>query len=177
MAIKPMSEFDRFLILFDRMFDFVETYIHKTPADKYEWIPIDGPGVSFGDRLENITIKGLYVHLITSEDGFVRSLLEIEDHGEIPLPINKSLNDKVYDGDFITLGREIHQNCMEMLKTLSSKELAKTVWFQGGEYSMMGFLWAMYSHYAYHLGNIDIYMRQGDMKPTAFFNFTQSEMA
>ena len=75
MAIMPMTEFDRFMRLFDRMFDFVETYIHKTPNDKYEWIPLDGPGVSFGDRLENITIKGLYVHLTTSEDGFVRSLL------------------------------------------------------------------------------------------------------
>ena len=106
MAIMPMSEFDRFLIMFDRMFDFVETYIIKTPEDKYEWIPIDGPGVSFGDRLENITIKGLYVHLTASEDGFVRSILDIEDGGEIPLPINQKLTNEIYDGDIIVMGRE-----------------------------------------------------------------------
>ena len=177
MAIMPMTEFDRFMRLFDRMFDFVETYIHKTPNDKYEWIPLDGPGVSFGDRLENITIKGLYVHLTTSEDGFVRSLLSTEDGGEILLPINQELTNSVYDGDFVAMGREIHENCMEMLKGISPEDLTKTVWFQGGEYSAMGFLWTLYGHYAYHLGNIDTYMRQGDMKPTAFYNFTEPEMA
>ena len=64
-----------------------------------------------------------------------------------------------------------------MLKGMSPEDLTKTVWFQGGEYSAMGFLWTLYGHYAYHLGNIDTYMRQGDMKPTAFYNFTESEMA
>ena len=178
MPIMPMSEFDRFLVMFDRLFDFVETYIHKTPEDKYEWIPVDGPGVSFGDRLENITIKGLYVHLTCSEDGFTRSLLSVEDGGEIPLPINKPLENEVYEGEFVARGREIHENCMKMLRDEVTPEmLTKTVWFQGGEYSAMGFLWAMYAHYAYHLGNIDTYMRQGDMNPTAFFNFPQSEMA
>ncbi len=177
MPIMPMTEFERFLIMFDRLFDFVETYIHKTPEDKYEWIPVDGPGVSFGDRLENITIRGLYVHLTCSEDGFTRSLLSIEDGGEIPLPINKELENEVYEGNFVARGRELHENCMEMMKELTPEDLTKTVWFQGGEYSVMGFLWAMYAHYAYHLGNIDTYMRQGDMNPTAFFNFPQSEMA
>lgn len=178
MAIMPMSEFDRFLVMFDRMFDFVETYIHKTPDDKYEWIPIDGPGVSFGDRLENITIKGLYVHLTSSEDGFTRSLILTEDGGEIPLPINPELTNNIYDGDFVAMGREVHENCMEMLREgMTPENLSKTVWFQGSEYSGMGFLWAMYAHFAYHLGNIDTYMRQGDMNPTAFFNFPQSEMA
>lgn len=177
MPILPMSEMDRFLIMFDRMFDFVETYILKTPEDKYEWIPVDGPGVSFGDRLENITIKGLYVHLTTSEDGFVKSVRDTPDGGEIPIPINKELTNAVYDGDFIAMGREIHLNSMEILRELTQRDLAKTVWFQGGEYSVMGFLWALYGHYAYHLGNIDTYMRQGDMNPTAFFNFTESEMA
>ena len=177
MTIIPMSEFERFLIMFDRMFDFVETYVNKTPTDKYEWIPIDGPGVSFGDRLENITIKGLYVHLTTSEDGFIRSLISVEDGGEIPLPINQQLTNEVYDGDFIAMGRDIHENCMVMLRGIKVTDLTKTVWFQGGEYSAMGFLWALYAHYAYHLGNIDTYMRQGDMKPTAFFNFPESKMA
>jgi len=177
MTIMPMSEFERFLIMFDRLFDFVETYIHKTPEDKYEWIPVEGPGVSFGDRLDNITIRGLYVHLTTSEDGFIRSLLEVEDGGEIPLPINNELSNEVYSGDFIKRGREIHENCMEMIKGIGARQLTKTVWFQGGEYSAMGFLWALYAHYAYHLGNIDTYMRQGDMNPTAFFNFPQSDMA
>jgi len=64
-----------------------------------------------------------------------------------------------------------------MLRELGPEQLARTVWFQGCEYSVMGFLWAIYAHYAYHLGNIDTYMRQGDMGPTAFFNFTHSEMA
>ncbi|MBT5074937.1 MAG: hypothetical protein HOJ34_01645 [Kordiimonadaceae bacterium] len=177
MAIMPMSEFDRFLIMFDRLFDFVETYVRKTPEDKYDWKPIEGPGVSFGDRLDDVTIKSLYVHLTTSEDGFIRSLVEMEDVMEIPIPTNKKLSNKLFKGDFIALGRELHLESMARLRELSPEQLSKTVWFQGCEYSVMGFLWALYGHYAYHLGNIDTYMRQGDMGPTAFFNFTHSEMA
>lgn len=172
-----MSEFERFLIMFDRLFDFVETYVRKTPEDKYEWKPVDGPGVSFGDRLDDVTIKSLYIHLVTSEDGFIRSIVEMEDVAEIPIPKNKRLVNKLFKGDFITLGRELHLESMASLRELEAEQLARTVWFQGCEYSVMGFLWAIYGHYAYHLGNIDIYMRQGDMGPTAFFNFTQSEMA
>ena len=108
MAIMPMSEFDRFMIMFDRIFDFVETYIHLTPEDKYDWKPVEGPGVSFGDRLDDVTIKSLYIHLTTSEDGFVRSICSLEDGNEIPLPINKKLSRKLDKGDFITLGRELH---------------------------------------------------------------------
>jgi uncharacterized damage-inducible protein DinB len=177
MAIMPMSEFDRFMILFDRLYDFTETYILKTPEDKYDWKPVDGPGVSFGDRLDDVTIKSLHIHLTVSEDGFVRSICEMGEDREIPLPINKKLATKLDKGDFITLGRELHMNSMKMLKELSAEELAGTVWFQGCKYSVMGFLWALYAHYAYHLGNIDTYMRQGDMNPTAFFNFTNPRMA
>lgn len=177
MAILPMSEFDRFLIMFDRMFDFVETYIHKTPEDKYDWQPVEGPGVSFGDRLDNVTIKSLYIHLTASEDGFIRALCDPDRGIEMPIPINKKLTNKLLKGDFVKLGRELHEECMVMLKELSPEMLADTVWFQGSEYTTMGFLWALYGHYAYHLGNIDTYMRQGDMGPTAFFNFTKTEMA
>lgn len=172
-----MTEFDRFLIMFDRLFDFVETYIEKTPEDKYDWKPIDGPGVCFGNRLEDVTIKSLYIHLTTSEDGFIRSLIEVEDGAEIAIPVNKKLSKKLDQGDFIVLGRELHENAMTTLKDLGAESLSRIVWFQGCEYSVMGFLWALYGHYAYHLGNIDTYMRQGDMKPTAFFNFTNSQMA
>ncbi|MBT5185828.1 MAG: DinB family protein, partial [Kordiimonadaceae bacterium] len=152
MAIMPMSEFDRFMILFDRLYDFTETYVYKTPEDKYDWKPVEGPGVSFGDRLDDVTIKSLHIHLTVSEDGFVRSICEIEEGNEIPLPINKQLSKKLDNGDFITLGRELHTNCMQMLKRLTPEEISRTVWFQGCEYSVMGFLWALYAHYAYHLG-------------------------
>ena len=103
MAIMPMSEFDRFMILFDRLYDFTETYVYKTPEDKYDWKPVEGPGVSFGDRLDDVTIKSLHIHLTVSEDGFVRSICEIEEGNEIPLPINKQLSKKLDNGDFITL--------------------------------------------------------------------------
>jgi uncharacterized damage-inducible protein DinB len=177
MAIMPMTEKDRFLILFDRLFDFVETYIKKTPEDKYDWKPVEGPGVSFGDRLEDVTIKSLYIHLVTSEDGFVRSITEMEDDWEIPIPINKELSQKLDQGDFISLGRELHEVSMQRLMGLTAEELSNSVMFQGCEYTAMGFLWVLYGHYAYHLGNIDIYMRQGNMDPTAFFNFPKTEMA
>ena len=43
--------------------------------------------------------------------------------------------------------------------------------------SGMGLLWGMYSHRAYHLGNIDLYMRQGDMNAPDFFTMEPTMMA
>ena len=35
---------------------------------------------------------------------------------------------------------------------------------------MMELLWAMYAHRAYHLGNIDIYLRRSDTPAPNFFS-------
>ena len=39
------------------------------------------------------------------------------------------------------------------------------------------FLWAAYAHRAFHIGNIDIYLRQADVVAPEFFEFNPATMA
>jgi hypothetical protein len=41
----------------------------------------------------------------------------------------------------------------------------------------MGFLWGIYSHRSYHLGNIDIFMREADEPAPDFFSNFRQQMA
>ena len=47
----------------------------------------------------------------------------------------------------------------------------------GRTWSVMGFLWAAYAHRAFHIGNIDIYLRQADVVAPEFFEFNPAVMA
>ena len=55
--------------------------------------------------------------------------------------------------------------------------LEKRVSFVGREWSGMGLLWGMYAHRAFHVGNIDIYLRQSDVVGPEFFEFEPVMMA
>jgi len=44
-------------------------------------------------------------------------------------------------------------------------------------WSVMGFLWGLFGHRAYHLGNIDIYVRQADTPAPDFYSFNPKQMA
>ncbi len=46
-----------------------------------------------------------------------------------------------------------------------------------GRITVKGLLWGMYAHRAFHVGNIDIYLRQSDVITPEFFEFTPLQMA
>jgi hypothetical protein len=82
-------------------------------------------------------------------------------------------------GDVVAEAAKLHQEDMSRLRSYDDDVLRKTVRFAGDDtiWSVMGFLWSLYAHRAYHLGNIDIYIRQADVPAPDFYSFQPKEMA
>jgi uncharacterized damage-inducible protein DinB len=74
---------------------------------------------------------------------------------------------------------QLHEQNIRTLRGFDEATLDKTVRFAGDEslWSVMGFLWGLYAHRAYHLGNIDIYLRQADAPAPDFDSFAPKAMA
>ena len=173
------AELGRFLVLFDRLVAETDLWMANTPPDRLDWVPIDTPRVRFGDRLTKVTIKSLYVPMAVAEHKWSRDLSVCEDGETLQLPRDPKLAERVMEGDFMANAREMHRQDMEILGAIPEQQLAKRMTFAGDDsrWTVMGFLWGMWGHRAYHLGNLDIYLRQSDSETPDFFSFNPKNMA
>jgi len=56
-------------------------------------------------------------------------------------------------------------------------KLATNIQWVDRDWTVMGFLWGIYSHRSYHLGNIDIYLREADEQAPDFFSTFRQTLA
>jgi len=171
------SEFERFLILFDQLAQFCESWLDRMPPDKLDWAPIENASMRFGDRVSRITVKGLVIHVAIGEQHWVDGIAAATDGEVIPIPKNKALEAALAAGDWRQATRDMHRRNMERLRAYTPADLARKVVFADHTYTGMGLLWSMHAHRAFHLGNIDIYLRQTDTVSPDFFRFPSDVMA
>ena len=152
-------------MLFDRLFGETSLWIERTPPEKLDRLPVDNANVRFGDRVSRVTIKNLYIHIAVAEYEAIRNLKRCATGERLPLPRNPDLSDALADGDLVAGAVQLHEQNMKTLRGFDDAVLGKTVRFAGDEsvWSVMGFLWGLYAHRAYHLGNIDTYLRQAEV--------------
>jgi uncharacterized damage-inducible protein DinB len=171
------AELQRFLVLFDRMVTYTEAWLDRMDPAKLEWMPVENPSMRFGDRVGRITVKGLIVHLIVGECYWVRRIRDCAPGEEIGVPRDPDLARSVTEGDFRAEAARLHAGNLAALRGYTAAELEKPVKFVGRDWTGMGLLWGMYAHRAFHLGNIDIYLRQSDVIAPEFFEFNPPAMA
>lgn len=177
MAFNLQAERDRFLTLFDRLAGSTAQMVEAMPAEKREAVPIESPSVRFGDRISRVTAKDLFIHTIVAEHCWARDLSNCGDSDVIALPRDAALMQDLAGTDYLTRAKSIHANNLAIFARLDEKQLAKSITFNGSGWTVMGLLWGIYSHRAFHLGNIDIYVRQFGTEPIDFFNFANQAMA
>lgn len=171
------SEHQRFLTLYKRMIEHMGLWIERTPADKLDWMPIETSAMRFGDRVSRITVKGLVVHTVVGEHHWSEFLLACEDGATMPPPKGSPLTAKFEADGFGQTTRKYQAETFENFGKLDAAQLAKSVVWSGRTWSVMGFLWGVYAHRAFHLGNIDTYLRQADVVAPEFFQFNPVQMA
>lgn len=174
------EELNRFLRLFDGLVVSSNSWMMGTPREKQNWVPFDNPNMKFGDRISTITIRSVYIHTIVGEHFWARALKACEAGGTVKfnsdsvVALTKKLSDS---SDLVADAMKLHGENMGLFGSYSDEDLAKTITWSGSEWTVMGFLWAIYSHRSYHLGNIDIFMREADEKAPDFFSNFQPVMA
>lgn len=165
------EEFTRFLALFDSMVRYSHRWIALMDEQKLDWAPIENPSMRFGSRLSRITVRGLLIHCALAERNFVARILESAPGATVPLPNDPVAAARFENTDLQQTALTLHEENMAALKSYRAEDLTKKLQFVGREWTGMGLLWGMYAHRSFHLGNIDIYLRQSDVVAPEFFEF------
>lgn len=171
------DEFNRFLTLFDRLVRYSDQWVARTAPDKLDWAPIENASTRFGARVARITVRSLLVHTVLAERNWIRRIAEAGPDAEIALPNDPAAAARFEGADLRSTALALHEENMAALQGYGPQDLARTVHFVGRQWTGMGLLWGMYAHRAFHVGNIDIYLRQSDVEGPEFFEFTPMLMA
>lgn len=164
-AARPAGEFERFLMMWDRSIHRFETIIGQVTQEAYRQVPVPGDANYLGDRVGEIMIDTLVRHLVVAERHWFRFVLDCADGASIPKPegiVAAAELNHDEAGDFYR--KEVGAAFAD-LKKIDRRQLEKTVSWGGGTYTVMGFLWTILSHHTYHLGQIDLLMRQQGIYP------------
>ncbi len=173
------SELQRFLTLFDKLVGETVLWIEKTPEKFLDWTPPSDSGIHYGTRLRHASIKTLFVHMAVADNVWAKALRDCAPGDTIPLPRDMNFFHANLDGDFVKNTQILHAETMGIMAGLSPETLGKDVLFAGDKstWTAMGFLWGIWGHRSYHLGNLDMLVRIRVGDAPDFFSFGGGQMA
>lgn len=90
----------------------------------------------------------------------------------ISVPKNVKIIEGISDGEaLINKYKELYKKGVSVLNSYNKLDLEKHVSFFNRKYTGMGFLWIIFGHHSYHLGQIDMIMRQNNINPTEYMEW------
>ena len=156
-----MSEFERFISLFEQEVLHTMDYLNMLDDAHWHAIPCDAETLYLGTRVNKITISALTRHLINAEKHWLENIDALPAGASMSLPGKATFLEGIADGPaLIEAYRAGHETNMQQLRQLPAATLEKEIMFTGRRYTVMGFLWSILGHHAYHLGQMDLLMRQ-----------------
>lgn len=157
------SELERFIGLYDDIVRATDRWLAAMPLERLDWEP---PGEMGG---VGMSLRSSYVHLLVSEHDHIRDLCDCRD-GEALGPLDKALTGRLMASrDLAGEAEAMHEANLARLHGLAPAELDKRVGRSGRDWTGMEFLWSLYAHRAFHLGNIDVVVRSAEVRPPAFY--------
>ena len=79
----------------------------------------------------------------------------------------------IHTVDYLNMLKEEQWNAIP--PDLAVSDLEKEFSFVGRRYTGMGILWAMFGHHAYHLGQLDLLMRQLNFIAPEYMEWSETE--
>lgn len=169
-------ERDRFLQLFDQLFEHTLNYVARVDDAGYAVVPIDSPVMFLGTRVNTINIGGLVRHLMLAEAHWFDSLATAQDGAVIPFPSNAAVLAGVSNGaPLIERYRQSYAEARPKVAQLTDADLEKTVSFAKRSYTGMGLLWSIHGHHGFHVGQLDLLMRQQGIEPPEYMEWPKAQ--
>ena len=170
-----MNEFERFCSLFDQEIRHTFDYLSLLEPGHWTGIPANSDALFLGSRIQKITVSALVRHLMHTEKTWIGRLETLAPGGVLPLPGPPAGLDTIADGkDLVEAYRHLHADNLAALARLSPETLTKELVFVDRRYTGMGFLWSVLGHHAYHLGQIDLVMRQQGTEAPEFMEWPET---
>ncbi|MFV2039288.1 MAG: hypothetical protein ACC660_03505 [Acidimicrobiales bacterium] len=171
------NEKGRFLTFYDRLVNFAHDFVLRLPSEMLHWQPDTEADMRFGERVEDVTVESLYLHLVVGEHLWTRNLRDCVEGDIIPLPIDKDMTARLASGDYLADSLMMHGENLDIIAAFDDAHMARSLLFSDRKWSVQGFLWAIYGHRNYHIGNIDTYCRLAGAPAPDYFQFDPVEMA
>ena len=170
-----MQELERFTSLFEQ--EVVHTLEYLKDLSPAQWlaVPRDSKALFIGTRINKITISALVRHLINAEQYWIEEISTRPTGVTIGLPGEPTGLDGVADGTaLIEAYREALEQNQRVLRHLKPSDCDKAFVFAGRHYTGMGLLWSILGHHAYHLGQIDLLMRQQGLNALEYMEWPET---
>jgi uncharacterized damage-inducible protein DinB len=155
-----MTERERWNRLFRQQLSHTNDFLAVLRPEDWRAVPRDSDTLFLGTRVRRITIGALVGHLITAEENWLGELHAVSEGGDIPIPRAEALDALPQDERLAETYRAAINRISGLAEQLTEADLKKTVTFGGRRYTGMGLLWAVLAHHSFHLGQIDLVMRQ-----------------
>ena len=170
------AELARFEDLFKQLLRHTMGFVAMVPpGDGYQKVPITTLSMFLGKRTNTINISALIKHLLIAETHWFNVLRGMQASTTIPFPENSASLDAMAD---VTLASEYEdqiRRALDAFLDVGHEKLGFTVKFDDRSYSVAGFLWTIHAHHAYHLGQIDLILRQMDVYPPEFMQWQETK--
>lgn len=171
-----MSEPNRFLALFDQVVDQTIAFAELVDRAGYAAVPVDTPALFLGTRVDKITIGALVRHLLLAEAHWFEQVRDVSPGGVIPFPSNAAALEGIPDGaPLLETYRRSYAERRSQLEALTEADLTKEIVFAGRRYTVIGFLWTVLGHHSFHLGQIDLLMRQQGIEPPEYMEWPEDQ--
>ena len=156
-----MNELERFISLFNQAVIHTFDYLDLVKPEQWGAIPCDSDALFLGTRINKITVGALTRHLMNAESHWFGQIAPLAAGATMPLPSAPVSPQEAEDGTWlIEAYRTAHKGNLDKIQALTPVVLEKEIFFTGRRYTGIGFLWSVLGHHAYHLGQIDLLMRQ-----------------
>jgi uncharacterized damage-inducible protein DinB len=175
MLVNTTREIDRFLSLFDQLVEQTFEFVRSIDNSVYSAIPVDTDTLFLGTRVNKITVGALLRHIILAETHWFKMLTLLKTDEVMPFPQNASLLEQIEDGQpLLNEYKSSYANSRQLLLSLSSDDLDKQLSFAGRQYTVLGFLWTILGHHSFHLGQIDLLLRQQSIMPPEYMEWAET---
>ncbi|MFA5974015.1 MAG: DinB family protein [Lentimicrobiaceae bacterium] len=171
-----MNEFERFKSIYAQQTMHTLDFLNMLSQEQWQAIPHNSDALFLGTRVNKITVSALVKHLIITGRHWINSVNSLPVGSTIPIPGNTALLDKVPDGtELMESYRIALEDNKQLLSGLTDGNLEKELIFAGRHYTGMGILWAMFGHHAYHLGQLDLLMRQMNITAPEYMEWSETK--
>jgi uncharacterized damage-inducible protein DinB len=157
----PSNELERFRLMFDHQFHHTFTFLEALDEEDWQHVPIDNDVMFLGSRVATINISNLLSHLLMTEADWFTKLKATHDLHDLDFHQDFSLVANLSGGkDLVARYRRSHNETISRLDALNADDLTKRIRFADRWLTGMGFLWFVFAHHSFHLGQIELLIRQ-----------------
>ncbi|MEC7277635.1 MAG: DinB family protein [Bdellovibrionota bacterium] len=165
---KLKAGIERFLGMTNIKRSRIRKFLENIKNEIYKVVPIDSSKNSSGNCVGEIKIDTLSRHIVIAEKAWLTPIFDFKDIGTIPITQSVVIEADLIPDKAVDYYDSQVDAFYEKLRDIDHEILFYEINFVGKKYTVMGYLWLMFSHNAFHLGQVDLLMRQQELLATEF---------